>query len=149
MIEDLPLLAAYERLVDTFPVTALARQGKDASVRVRVDNGFIDEGDTRSQKYLGDGSFKINQPLDVSITLWGPNGEDWTDESDLTLPAGGAEVTFRAQGFGEGDMVTFTVDGEAQEDAVTADARWLCRTACYLERVRHCDSEGREWFEFG
>ena len=66
-------------------------------------------------------SIKINQPLDVSITLWGPNGEDWTDESDLTLPAGGAEVTFRAQGFGEGDMVTFTVDGEAQ-DAVEADA---------------------------
>ena len=111
LIEDLQPNWPLTKDGRTFPVTALARQGKDASVLVRVDNGFIDEGDTRTRNILDEGSFKINQPLDVSITLWGPNGEDWTDESDLTLPAGGAEVTFLAEDFNEGDMITFTKNG--------------------------------------
>ena len=43
----------------------------------------------------------------------------------VTIPAGeSVTVTARAEGLNEGDMVTFTVDGEAQ-DASGSRCRWL------------------------
>ena len=125
LLEDLAPTWPVDGDGESFSVRALDRPGRTARIRADVDNTFLDEDDARSRNKSGSLALTISEPsepLDVSITLWGPNGENWTDETELTIPAGGeVAVTFRAEGFNEDDMVTFTVDGEAQ-DAVAADA---------------------------
>ncbi len=122
LIEDLPFSWTLDLDGQSFPIIALNRPGKSALVRVRIDNTFIDEGDTRSRNLSSDETIKINQPVDISITLWVPGAEGDQAGNEVTIPAGGTvTVTARAEGLNEDDMVTFTVDGEAQ-DAVAADA---------------------------
>ena len=125
LVEDLPFSWSVQGAGDVFSVrTQESRTRGSVRVRAVVDNEYLDDDDSRSKNISGDETFKINQPLDVSITLWGPNGEDWTDLEALETPADGSEimVTFLAEGFGDGDMVTFTVNGEEVEDAVEASA---------------------------
>ena len=125
LLEDLAPTWPVDEDGESFSVRALDRPGRTARIRADVDNTFLDEDDARSRNKSGSLALTISEPsepLDVGITLWGPNGENWTDETELTISAGGeVAVTFRAEGFNEGDMVTFTVDGEAL-DAVPADA---------------------------
>ena len=64
-------------------------------------------------------SFKIVAPLNPMLTLWGPNGEDWTNEESISIPADatdGLMVTVRADGYDAGSMVTFSDGTEATAD---------------------------------
>ena len=82
----------------------------------------MDPADVRSKSISGNASLSINEPVEISITLWVPGQDGDQADNTVTIPAGGSvTVTARAEGLNEDDMVTFTVDGEAQ-DAVAADA---------------------------
>ncbi len=108
----------------TFSVTALERDGGEALVRVRVDNGFLntDPADTRSRNLSDEITIPVSQPLDLVFTIWGPNGEDWTDrEEAVPIPADGeVMVAFLVEGLNAGDMVTFTKNG-VDMDPIAAD----------------------------
>ena len=123
LIEDLPFSWSIAEAGDTFSVrTAENRTRGTARVRAVVDNGYLLEDDARSRNKSGDASFTIGQPLEISITLWVPGQDGDQADNTVTIPAGGSvTVTARAEGLNEDDMVTFTIDGEAQ-DAVAADA---------------------------
>ena len=71
--------------------------------------------DIRTQRV----SFAIVAPLTPMLTLWGPNGEDWTDETTISV-AGAAEgdmITVQAQGYDPNSMVTFSDGTEVTADA--------------------------------
>ena len=124
----------------------------EVSVQAVVVNESVDPGDTRSKNILSTTfpPFKVVQPVDITITLWGPGGENWTDLEALETPADGSEimVTFRAEGFSEGDKVTFTHNGEEVEDAVEASAEGHAGQPGWLEWLGHCDREGGAWYVF-
>ena len=122
-LDDLPSLFEWPIPLegDTFELTAPANK-KSVAIQVLVANASLDDADMRSRDIKATQSFTISAPLDLSITLWVPGLDGDQAGNDVTIPAGGSvEVTARAEGLNEGDMVTFTVDGEAQE-AVAADA---------------------------
>lgn len=123
LIEDLPFSWSVAQAGDTFSVrTQEGRTRGSARVRAVIDNNFLLVTDLRSRNKSGDASFTIAQPPELSLTLWVPGTEGDQAGNDVTIPVGGSvPVTARAEGLNEGDSVTFTVDGEAQ-DAVTADA---------------------------
>ena len=108
----------------TLTVTAPNRPGVSVTIQARVRSSSVDD-DTRSENNRGSLNLTISEPsepLDISITLWVPGVEGDQAGNEVTVPAGeSVTVTARAEGLTEGDMVTFTVDGEAQE-AVAADA---------------------------
>ena len=106
-------------------VTAPDRSGVSVTIQARVRSSSLDDDDARSENNRGSLALTISEPsepLDISITLWVPGVEGDQAGNEVTVPAGeSVTVTARAEGLTEGDMVTFTVDGEAQE-AVAADA---------------------------
>ncbi len=103
-------------------LTVTAPDRSSVTIQARVRSSSLDDGDTRSENNRGSLTLTIGQPLEISITLWVPGAEGDQAGNDVTIPAGGSvTVTARAEGLNEDDMVTFTVDGEAQ-DAVAADA---------------------------
>ena len=122
LIEDLPFAWSVREAGETFSVrTQENRTRGTARVRAVIDNSFLLLTDSRSRNKSGDASFTIQQPLDISITLWVPGVEGDQAENDVAVSADGVTVTARAEGLNEGDMVIFTVDGDGQ-DAVEADA---------------------------
>ncbi len=123
LTEDLPLTWSVQAAGESFPARALDRPGRTARIRVTVDNNFLKETDDRSRNISGDLNLLIQEPLDLSITLWVPGQDGDQAGNDVVIPADPGEVTVtaRAEGFNEGDMVTFTKDGTAM-DPVTADA---------------------------
>lgn len=111
----------------SFPVKAPA-DAKQIAIQVRVDNtslvgqGTGTDGDTRSANIKTNTVLTVTEPLMVSMTLWVPGQEGDQTGNTVNIPAGGeVTVTARAEGFNEGDMVTFTKDGTAM-DPVAADA---------------------------
>ena len=117
-LDDLPSLFEWPIPLagDTFELVA---PDDKRSVTIQVE---VVESDDRINGIRSTERFSISAPLDLSITLWVPGLDGDQAGNDVTIPAGGSvEVTARAEGLNEGDMVTFTVDGEAQE-AVAADA---------------------------
>ena len=103
-------------------VTAPNSPGLTLTVQARVRSSSLEDNDDRSENNRGSLSLTIRQPVDISITLWVPDVDGDQAGNDVTIPAGeSVTVTARAEDLSEGDMVTFTVDGEAQ-DAVAADA---------------------------
>ncbi len=93
------------------------------TVQVRVVNTSLKDGDTRSQNIRSTEKFKISAPLTPALTLWVPGMDTDQAGNDVSIPAdpGDITVTVRAEGFNEGDMVTFTRNGTAM-DPVEADA---------------------------
>ena len=104
-----------------FTVTAPSEAG-DVPVQVRIDNTSLDTDDARSRNLRPtQTTVTIVEPLTPKITLWGPNGEDWTDETDpITVPADAAAdamVTVRADGYKPGSTVTFSDGTEVTADS--------------------------------
>ena len=93
------------------------------TVQVRVANESLKEGDSRSQNVRSSAKFNIRRPPMLALTLWVPGSDMDEAGNDVVIPAdaGTITVTVRAEGFNEGDMVTFTRNGTAM-DPVAADA---------------------------
>ena len=104
----------------SFPTTA-PENISAVQVQVSVLNSFI-PNDMRSQNIVSDATITIQEPVDLSITLWVPGMDTDQAGETVTIPAGGeVMVTARAEGLNEGDMVTFNVDGEETEATADAD----------------------------
>ncbi len=122
LVEDLPSTWRISGEGRTFSARALDRPGRSASIRVDVDNEFIDPEDARSRNKSGELALTIQQPLEITITLWVDGVEGDQAGETVTIPAGGSvDVTARAEGLNEGDTVTFTVDGVDTEATADAD----------------------------
>ena len=103
-------------------IAATAPASGSLTIQARVVNSSLVSGDTRTFNLKEQLILTVQQPLDLSITLWVLGEEGDQAGNTVTTPAGESiDVTARAEGLNEGDMVTFTIDGEAQ-DAVAADA---------------------------
>ena len=74
------------------------------SFRVTVDDGSLEDMDTRSQDISSSESFNVVAPLMPTLTLWGPGGEDLTDAEEIEIPAdpGSITVTVTAEGYADG-----------------------------------------------
>ncbi len=96
---------------------------RSQTVQVRVVNTSLNEDDSRSQNIRSSAKFTISEPLEPVLTLWVPGMDTDQAGNDVSIPAdpGDITVTVRAEGFNEGDMVTFTRNGTAG-DPVAADA---------------------------
>ncbi len=102
-------------------VTAPASSGSSLTIQARVRRSSLEDNDDRSENNRGSLNLTIQEPLDISITLWVPGQDGDQAGNDVVVSAEGVTVTARAEGFNEGDMVTFTVDG-VDQDAIAADA---------------------------
>ena len=122
LLEDVPTAWPISGEGRTFSARALDRPGREATARVDIDNTFIDVLDARSRNKSGELALTIQQPLEISITLWVPGQDGDQVGNDVTIPAGGTvTVTARAEGLNEDDTVTFTVDGVDTEATADAD----------------------------
>ena len=103
-------------------VTAPDRSGVSVTIQARVRSSSLDDDDARSENNRGSLTLTIGEPLTPVLTLWVPGSEVDEAGNDVTIPAdpGDITVTVAAEGFGAGDMVTFTKNGTAM-DAVAAD----------------------------
>ena len=110
LIEDLPFSWSVAQAGDTFSVrTQEGRTRGTARVRAIVDNDFLLVTDLRSKNRSGEASFTIQQPVDISITLWVPGKDGDQAGQTVEIPAGGTvAVTARAEGLNEGDSVTLS-----------------------------------------
>ena len=105
-----------------FSVVAPERDGRTLTILASVVTTSVDAGDVRSRSISGNASLPINEPVEISITLWVDGVEGDQAGNDVTIPAGETvTVTARAEGLNEGDAVTFTKNGE-DAGTVTADA---------------------------
>lgn len=96
-----------------------APAGETLWLNVAVVNGDLMDDDEQSKDVSSSMTFNILSPLMPMLTLWGPNGEDWTEESEIVIPADAADglmVTVRADGYEAGSMVTFSDGTEATAD---------------------------------
>ena len=124
--EEWPIdTAGFQNAVDgAFSVVAPERSGRKLTILSSVVTTSVDDGDVRSRSISGNASLSINEPVEISITLWVDGVEGDQAGNDVTIPAGETvTVTARAEGEGlnEGDTVTFTKNGE-DAGTVTADA---------------------------
>ena len=122
-IEDFALLIlSIGKDGETYDLVAPDNR-RSQTVQVRVVDGSLMDGDTRSQNIRSTVKFAISAPLSPELTLWVPGSDVDEAGNDVTIPAdtGTITVTVRAEGFNEGDMVTFTRNGTAM-DPVEADA---------------------------
>ncbi|MYG48590.1 MAG: T9SS type A sorting domain-containing protein [Gemmatimonadales bacterium] len=120
-IEDFALLIlSIGKDGETYDLVAPDNR-RSQTVQVRVVNGSLKEGDTRSQNIRSTAKFKISAPLTPMLTLWVPGMEEDQAGKDVMIPADPGEitVTVAAEGYNAGDMVTFTRNGE---DAGTVEA---------------------------
>ncbi len=118
--DDLSLGWDFSKDGDTFSLNAPADR-----TRVTITISIVDDdlepsnertADIRTQRE----NFSIVAPLMPMLTLWGPNGEDWTNETEITVPADAAEgsmITVLAQGYKDGSTVTFSDGTEATADS--------------------------------
>ena len=96
-----------------------APAGETLWLNVAVVNGDLMDDDEQSKDVSSSMTFNILSPLMPMLTLWGPNGEDWTEEEEIVIPADAADglmVTVRADGYEAGSMVTFSDGTEATAD---------------------------------
>ena len=124
LIEDMPFAWSVKVAGESFSVrTQENRTRGTARVRATVDNDYILESDARSRNRSGDVTFTISASPTPVLTLWGPNGEDWTDVEEIEIPAdpGDITVTVAAEDFNAGDMVTFTKNGTAMDPVAAND----------------------------
>ena len=106
-----------------FPIL-LPEGRRSLTVQVKVENDNLDDDDERSQDVRTTKIFSVVAALMPEITLWGPNGEDWTErEEPIEIPADAGEITvkFVAEGFNAVSTVTLTRNG-VPEEATTDDA---------------------------
>ena len=116
-IEDFALLIlSIEKEGATYDLVAPDNR-RSQTVQIRVVNASLMDGDDRSQNIRSTEKFTISAPLEPVLTLWVDGVEGDQAGNDVLVPA---EVTVRAEGFNEGDMVTFTRNGTAG-DPVAAD----------------------------
>ncbi len=109
LLEDVPTAWPISGEGRTFSARALDRPGREATVRVDIDNTFIDVLDVRSRNKSGELALTIQQPLDITITLWVDGVEGDQADETVIIPAGeSVDVTARAEGLNEGDVVTFS-----------------------------------------
>ena len=93
-----------------FSVVAPERAGRTLTILASVVTTSVDVADVRSKSISGNASLSINEPVEISITLWVPGQDGDQAGNTVTTPAGGEsiDVTARAEGLNEGDTVTFT-----------------------------------------
>ncbi|MCY3683297.1 MAG: T9SS type A sorting domain-containing protein [Gemmatimonadetes bacterium] len=100
---------------------------RSQTVRVKVYNEDLMEGDTRSQNIRSSVRLAISAPLTPTLTLWVPGSNVNEAGNDVEIPADGdVTVTVAAEGYNAGDMVTFTKNGTAM-DPVAADDDGVAR----------------------
>ena len=90
--------------------------GETLWIHVAVVNGNLNSEDTQSKDASSSETFNIKSALTPVLTLWGPGGEDWTDEEEIAIPADAADglmVTVVAEGYAAGSTVTFSDGTEA------------------------------------
>ena len=89
LLEDLPLAWSVQESGDTFSIRALDRSGRTAMIRATINNSFLKELDTRSRNKSGELSLAIQEPVDITITLWVDGVEGDQAGNTVTIPAGG------------------------------------------------------------
>ena len=136
----------------TFPIL-LPEGRRSLTVQARVDNDNLKDDDVRSQDVRTTKIFSVIAALNPVLTLWGPNGEDWTDVEEIEIPAdpGDIMVTVAAEGYNAGSTVTFTKNGvdagtgEANEDgAAKLDITTTAGTVTVSATDGHWNAE-RSW----
>ena len=113
-IEDFALLVLeIEKDGNSYDLVAPDNR-RSQTVRIKVFNDDLKEGDIRSQNIRTADKFTISAPLEPVLTLWVPDVEGNQAGNDVVIPAdpGDITVTVAAAGFNAGDMVTFTRNGE-------------------------------------
>ena len=127
-IEDFALLVLeIEKEGNSYDLVAPDNR-RSQTVRIKVFNDDLKEGDTRSQNIRTAEKFTISAPLTPALTLWVPGSDVDEAGNDVVIPAdpGDITVTVAAAGFNAGDMVTFTRNGTAG-DPVAADDEGTAR----------------------
>ena len=94
-----------------------APAGETLWIHVAVVNGNLNSEDTQSKDRSSSKTFNILSALSPVLTLWGPGGEDWTDETEIAIPADAGEITVTvvAEGYAANSAVTFTKNGTESE----------------------------------
>ena len=88
-------------------------------IHVAVVNANLHSEDMQSKDASSSKTFDVKSALMPALTLWGPDGEDWTEETEITVPADAAEgamITVQAEGYEAGSTVTFSDGTEATAD---------------------------------
>ena len=127
-IEDFALLVLeIEKDGNSYDLVAPDNR-RSQTVRIKVFNDDLKEGDIRSQNIRTADKFTISAPLEPVLTLWVPGSDVDEAGNDVVIPAdpGDITVTVAAGGFNAGDMVTFTRNGTAG-DPVAADDDGVAR----------------------
>ena len=103
-------------------IAARAPASGSLTIQARVVNSSLNENDTRTFNLKEQLILTVQQPLDLSLTLWVPDFDTDQAGETVTVPSGGSvDVTVRAEGLNEGDTVTFStalgsVDATADAD---------------------------------
>ena len=100
-----------------------APAGETLWLNVAVVNGDLMDEDEMSKDVSSSMTFNIKSPLMPELTLWGPNGEDWTDQSTISVlgAAEGDMIKVVAEGYDPGSMVTFTHGTDMTEATADSD----------------------------
>ena len=100
-----------------------APAGETLWLNVAVVNGDLMDEDEMSKDVSSSMTFNIKSPLMPELTLWGPNGEDWTDQSTISVlgAAEGDMITVLAEGYDAGSTVTFTHGTDMTEATADSD----------------------------
>ena len=62
---------------------------QELTILASVVTTSVDAADVRSKSISGNASLSINEPVEISITLWGPGVEGDQAGNTVTTPAGG------------------------------------------------------------
>ena len=69
-----------------FSVVAPERDGRRLTILASVVTTSVDVADVRSKSISGNASLSINEPVEISITLWVPGQDGDQADNDVTIP---------------------------------------------------------------